>query len=256
MRDDTRRVLRLGPRHRLAASALLVAALALAPLRNSLEASMSMHMLVQMPLLALGGFVAAGAMPRDWRSALHRFAGGSLPLALAAMLASSYWMLPRALDAALVDPWAEAAKFASLPLLVGAPLALAWERLGPIGRGFVWTNFFSMLAVLGWLYIAAPARVCNSYLVGEQAIAGWSMVYLAVALFIGWLSSLFVSGRPAAGEAQALRPGAAALACDDTRTPPRRNADPTNAAAQRGPAACSTPASQAPTSTSSGMHTA
>ncbi len=201
--------LRIAPGCRLAASALLVAALALAPLRAGLESSMSLHMLVQMPLLALAGFVAVGALPPEWRGALHRFAGGSLPLALAAMLASSYWMIPRALDAALADPWAETAKFLSLPLLVGAPLALAWERLGAIGRGFVWTNFFSMLAVLGWLYVAAPVRVCNSYLVGEQAVAGWSMVYLAVALFLGWLSSLFVGGRPAAGEAQPLRSNAA-----------------------------------------------
>ena len=219
--------LRIAPGCRLAASALLVAALALAPLRAGLESSMSLHMLVQMPLLAVAGFIAAAALPPGWRSALHRLAGGSLPLALAAMLASSYWMGPRALDTALVDPWAETAKFASLPLLVGAPLALAWERLGSIGRGFVWTNFFSMLAVLGWLYVAAPVRVCNSYLVGEQAVAGWSMVYVAIALFIGWLSSLFVGG---------------SAASDDT--------------AQGDPPARSTPVSHAPMSTSSGTHTA
>jgi len=218
---------RIGRGWRFAAAALLVAMLALAPLRAWLEASMRAHMLVQMPLLALAGFVAAAALPPCWRNALHRQAGGSVPLALAAMLASSYWMIPSALDAALVDPWVETAKFVSLPLLVGAPLALAWERLGSIGRGFVWTNFFSMLAVLGWLYVAAPVRVCNSYLVGEQALAGWSMVYIAIALFLGWLSSLFVGGDAAP---------------DDT--------------AQGDPPARSTPVSHAPMSTSSGMHTA
>lgn len=257
MRDATRRPFRLTPRQRLAASVLLVGALALAPVRAWLEASMTLHMLMQMPLLVLAGFAAADASPPHWRSALHRFAGGSLPLALAAMLASSYWMLPRALDAALIDPWAETAKFASLPLLVGAPLALAWERLGPIGRGFLWTNFFSMLAMLGWLYIAAPVRVCNSYLVGEQAIAGWSMVYLAIALFVGWLSSFFVGGQPAAGEAQVPCPSATGETEDDD-TPPsaRRNGDSMPAAAQDGPVCGSTLASQAPMSTSSGMHTA
>ncbi len=236
---------------------LLVGALSLAPMRSWLEASMTLHMLVQMPLLALAGFVAVGALPRHRRSALHRFAGGSLPLALAAMLASSYWMLPRALDVALVDSWAEFAKFASLPLLVGAPLALAWERLGPIGRGFIWTNFFSMLAMLGWLYIAAPVRVCNSYLVGEQAVAGWSMVYLAIALFIGWLSSFFVGSAPAAGEAQAPHSGATGeTGCGETPPAVRRNDDPLRAAAQDAPVCGNTLASQAPISTSSGMHTA
>lgn len=222
---------------RLAAATLLVALLATPPLRDALEASMTTHMLVQMPLLAMAGFAAARALPRRWRIGLYRFAGGSVPLALAAMLASSYWMLPRALDAALVDAWAETAKFASLALLVGAPLALAWERLGSIGRGFVCTNFFSMLAVLGWLYIAAPVRLCNSYLVGEQASAGWSMVYLALALFAGWLASLFV--------------GAASSADHE-----RRTADDHPAIADQRPVARNTLPSQAPMSTSSGAHTA
>ncbi len=200
---------------RVGAPLLLVAALASPPLRAWLEASMSAHMLVQMPLLALAGFAAAAGLPADRRTTLYRFAGGALPLALAAMLASSYWMLPRALDAALVDPWAETAKFVSLPLLVGAPLALAWERLGSIGRGFVWNNFFSMLAVLGWLYIAAPVRVCNNYLVDEQASAGWLMVKLALLLFAYWLATLFVGGKPAPAN---HRP--AAVGGENTQTHP------------------------------------
>src|SRR5690606_16602102 len=61
-----------------------------------------------------------------------------------------------------------------------------------IGRGFVWTNFFSMLAVLGWLYIVAPVRVCNSYLVNDQEHAGWYMVILAILLFVWWLGALLV----------------------------------------------------------------
>lgn len=231
------------------AAALLVAALALPPLRGALEASMTLHMLVQMPLLALAGVLAAHALPPHVRTRLYRHAGGALPLALAAMLASSYWMLPRALDAALVDPWAETAKFTSLPLLVGAPLALAWERLGPIGRGFVWTNVFSMLAVLGWLYIAAPVRLCNSYLVGEQASAGWSMVYLALALFAGWLASLFVGGAASAGDARRCAEQRRAIvrpAVEDQRGAVE---DPRGAARNTLP-------SQAPMSTSSGTHTA
>ncbi len=164
-----------------------IAVLALPMLRGWLEASMTTHMLVQMPLLAAAGFVAVRGLPAAWRQRLHRWAGGALPLVLLALFASSYWMLPRALDAALNEPMAELAKFTSLPLLAGAPLALAWERLGAIARGFVWTNFLSMLAVLGWLYIAAPVRVCNNYLESAQQDAGWWMVWLAIAGFVGWL---------------------------------------------------------------------
>lgn len=175
--------------------------LALPPLRSWLEASMTLHMLVQIPLLAAAGIALHHALPDHRRRSLRSRLGGPIPLLLVALFASGYWMLPRALDAALLDRRAELAKFASLPLLVGFPLALAWERLGLIGRGFVWTNFISMLAVLGWLYIAAPMRVCNGYLVPQQNEAGIWMIKLSVALFLGWLGGFFFAGAPTRREA-------------------------------------------------------
>lgn len=175
--------------------------------RTALEAAMSTHMLLQIPLLAAAGVLLARLLPARRQDALLAACGGALPCVVLALFASSYWMLPRALDAALGDPLTEAAKFISLPLLVGLPLALAWRQLTAIGRGFVWTNFISMLAVLGWLYIAAPVRVCNNYLVDDQANAGWLMVKLAVLLFAGWLGTLFVGGTPAHQVVQAAAGG-------------------------------------------------
>jgi hypothetical protein len=162
--------------------------------RDWLEASMSSHMLVQMPLLVVIGILACRMLPADWQNSFLAHVGGSVPCVMVALFASSYWMLPRALDAALNDSMAEVGKFLSLPLLVGFPLVLAWRRLTLIGRGFVWTNFISMLAVLGWLYIVAPVRVCNSYLVNDQESAGWYMVMVAVLLFLWWLGTLLVGG--------------------------------------------------------------
>ena len=161
---------------------------------------MAVHMLVQMPLLAAIGILACRLLPARWRGALLAVAGGAVPCVLLAVLAASYWMLPRALDGALTSPLAEAAKFLTLPVLVGLPLALAWKQLSTIGRGLVLTNASSMLAVLGWLYIAAPVRVCNNYLVDQQTAAGWLMVKLAVLLFAGWLGTLFVGGAPGAAD--------------------------------------------------------
>ncbi|WP_025041759.1 hypothetical protein [Nitrosospira briensis] len=160
--------------------------------RDWLEATMSRHMLVQMPLLVILGIIACRLLPVHWQNAVLAGVGGSVPCVVVALFASSYWMLPRALDAALTDPLAEVGKFLSLPLLVGFPLVLAWRRLTLIGRGFVWTNFISMLAVLGWLYIVAPVRVCNSYLVNDQEHAGWYMVIGSILLFVWWLATLFI----------------------------------------------------------------
>jgi|GEM_PF-296312 len=164
--------------------------------RGWLEVTMSSHMLVQIPLLAAMGFLAVRVLPKVRQQALLTTLGGGLPCVLLAAIASTYWMLPRALDAALATPLVEVAKFVTLPVLVGAPLSLAWQRLSIIVRGVIWTNFISMLAVLGWLYIVAPVRVCNNYSVFEQERAGWLMVILAVSLFLAWLCRLFVGSAP------------------------------------------------------------
>ncbi|MCW8903352.1 hypothetical protein [Sedimenticola sp.] len=164
--------------------------------RGWLEMTMSSHMLVQIPLLVAIGFLAIRVLPKARQTALLTAVGGTLPCVLLAVIASTYWMLPRALDAALASSSVELAKFVTLPALVGAPLSLAWQRLAIIGRGVIWTNFISMLAVLGWLYIVAPVRVCNNYSVFEQERAGWLMVVLAVSLFFAWLCRLFVGSAP------------------------------------------------------------
>ncbi len=166
--------------------------------RKGLEANMSAHLLIQMPLLVAIGVGAGQLLAPRWRDWLLAGVGGPVPLTTLALIASGYWMLPRAMDAALAGPAMEAAKFLSLPLLVGLPLALAWGRLTLIGHGFVLTNLMSMLAVLGWLYIVAPVRVCNSYLVDAQTNAGWWMVRLAILSFLCWLGSWFIGNHATA----------------------------------------------------------
>lgn len=153
---------------------------------------MATHMLVQMPLLVAAGVLMALALPASLTRRIADYNARGLPLTLLAGFASTYWMLPRALDAALAEPWMELAKFAGLPLLIGLPLALSWRPLGLIGRGFVLANAISMTAVAGWLYIAAPSRICNGYLVDEQAFTGWLLVAVAGVLAIAWAAPAFV----------------------------------------------------------------
>lgn len=162
--------------------------------RHWLEASMVRHMLVQIPLLVMLGMIAARLLPPDRRRRLRHGCGGPLACLATATFASAYWMLPRALDAAIAEPLAELAKFVSLPLLVGLPLALAWESFGLIGRGFVWSNLISMQVFLGWLYLAAPQRVCNNYLADDQSRVGWLLIEIAAAIFACWLGALFRGG--------------------------------------------------------------
>ena len=149
--------------------------------RTGLETSLIGHMLVQIPLLVACGWLLGHG--RGWGGAWN---GRGIPGVLLAVFALAFWMIPRWLDAALSDPAWEAAKFVSLPLLVGWPMGLSWPRLPALARGFVWANGLSMLAVVGWLYWAAPVRVCNNYLADQQADFGLSAFAVVAALAGYW----------------------------------------------------------------------
>ena len=164
------------------AAALLFTILVLPSSRHVLERVMLAHMLVQIPLLAGVGVLGAGALPASLKARIAKWNRGGLSGTLLAIIASSWWMVPRALDLALASPLMEATKFATVPLLVGLPIALSWSRLGAIGRGFVLANVLPMWAVVGWAYIAAPVRVCNYYLVDQQVMAGAGLLIASLTL--------------------------------------------------------------------------
>ena len=165
---------------------LLYMMLVAPPVAAWLEGSMVGHMLVQIPLLALAGGLVARAVSGGRGSVLAGFNAGGIPGLLVAVFAVIAWMLPRMLDAALRGALVEAAKLTTVPLLVGAPLAVSWPLLPPVARGFVWANLISHAAVLGWVYSVAPNRLCTSYLFDQQAALGTALLIVAIALLLGW----------------------------------------------------------------------
>lgn len=162
--------------------------LALPMLRTWLESSLTSHMLVQIPLLVLAGWtVGKGFLGHPIQSWNDRGIPGLL-LALFAML---FWMIPRWLDTALSEPIWEVVKFISIPLLIGLPLGMSWTRMTGFARAVVWCNGISMLIVIGWLYVAAPVRVCNNYLVNQQEEFGYTAMVLALFIAAYWIGLLF-----------------------------------------------------------------
>ncbi len=145
--------------------------------RSFLEQSMLSHMLVQIPLLVLcGAWMINHFINKFQLRIAYHFA---LPLLIIALTTAMFWMLPRNLDASLEHGSFEALKFISLPLLLGATFVLGWKSSGEITKSFICTNLISMLFVLAWLYIEAPVRLCNYYLIDEQKILGESILYVA-----------------------------------------------------------------------------
>lgn len=177
-------------RHALAgAAAVLLALLALPGSRQLLESGMTLHMLVQFPLLAGCGLLLAGALPGSWRRRVERWNALGISGLLATALVLGVLMVPRVLDLALVDARVEAAKWLAL-LACGAALRLSWRPAGLLVQGFFLGNVLPMTAVAGHLYQDSPVRLCNAYLLDDQVRLGQLLVGICVAVAIGWFAGL------------------------------------------------------------------
>ncbi|CAG0956649.1 hypothetical protein MTYP_00497 [Methylophilaceae bacterium] len=175
---------------------IIVALLALPPLRQVLEANMLLHMLVQFPLLAGAGILIGSALPGGFRSRLMAWNHSGISGLLLAACITTFWMIPRALDEALTQPWIEALKFFSLTLGVGTALAVSWRAAGFLIQGFFIGNLLPMMAVAGWLYVESPVRLCNSYLVSQQEMTGTALILISIGAAIVWLASFFMQSGP------------------------------------------------------------
>jgi hypothetical protein len=180
---------------RVAAVTWLWLLLATPPLRAWAESGMALHMLVQLPLLALAGYVIGktglrsrpgGLAARSLGFAQTCNAGGVTGLIFASFV-MLLWMLPRFLDLARLDFTVDAIKFVSAPL-AGLAVALSWPRLPVIARAVVHLEVIATLLRFGWGYLAAEERLCLAYLSGDQQLTGTLLLWLgaAYALAVTW----------------------------------------------------------------------
>ena len=154
--------------------------------RYVIESRMSLHMLLEFPLLFASGWVAMGwgrGVPTvrramaplavfDW----HGWTGATLASCVAA-----FWMLPLALDATLMSDAVAIAKYTSW-WLTGFTLARSWYRMAPEVVLFFVGNLSWMAASAGMLYLQTPARLCVNYLIDDQQRTGLGLIGLALLL--------------------------------------------------------------------------
>jgi len=155
---------------------------------------MSAQMLVQLPLLAGAGYLLGLALPARATASLASWNHRGVTGFVLASLVSAYWMLPRLLDASVTEPAIAAAKFLSVPLLVGLPLAQSWPRSGFVVRGVFLLELIASLFRLGWLYLVSPLRLCNNYLLDDQQRLGQILIALGAILLL-WIAWKLVWGR-------------------------------------------------------------
>lgn len=174
-------------------ASLLFAALLIS--RPLLESSMLAHMLLQLPLLMLDGYLFAQACLRSdgpAARAVNKMARQLRPYdengvtgLFAALFVSAYWMIPRALEESLNQGGVESLKFISL-LLLGAVLPGSLSRANRIIQVFFLGNFCWMTAIAGLLYQDAPQRLCNAYLLDDQAYTGIGLVLASLLIPLCW----------------------------------------------------------------------
>jgi hypothetical protein len=171
----------------------LFAVLALPPVAQALQARMQLQMLVQIPLLAVAGYLFRAALSGRWQERIHAWNPVGINGLIVATFVLSFWMLPRSMDAAVSDWLFTVAKFITVPLLVGLPMGLSWPRMNFIMRGVVSMELIAMCWRLGWLYLASPVRLCNNYLIDDQQLTGRYLLAAGVAL-LAWIALQLLFG--------------------------------------------------------------
>ncbi len=189
-----------------AALALAPALLCIASLRHGIESHMPAHMLLEFPLLFASGWIVADvASPFDrWLARLDSFdVQGLLGITFAAC-ALTLWMIPTALDLALLSDPVRWGKYVSL-WLAGLLLQRSQGRLSAELSVFFIGMLAWMLATVGLVFQTMPRRLCVNYLLDEQRWTGVGIV--GVAVLLGTLSLWrIVANRP--GSVPAAETGA------------------------------------------------
>ncbi|AFK62151.1 hypothetical protein TKWG_09085 [Advenella kashmirensis WT001] len=163
---------------------LLCATLAL--FQPRLEQSMVLHMGVEIPLLFILGWLTANACGPALVKKLAPWNMAGVPGLTFALLVISLWMVPAALDYAVLSAPVAIAKVASL-LAAGMAAGLSWKPAGFIVQAFFTMNAFWMTFVVGLLYREAPLQLCSVYLEDEQARAGAAIMAWAILALLLWV---------------------------------------------------------------------
>lgn len=147
---------------------------------------MGRHMGLELPALFLIGWLGGACAGHSWRRLVAPWnANGVTGLLLAACVAG-FWMLPVALDGAVLHPLIGTAKVASL-VIAGLLVQASWSAAGSILHAFFVLNWFWMTMAAGLLYQEAPQQLCSVYLANEQQQAGQAVVVWAVIGLGAWL---------------------------------------------------------------------
>jgi hypothetical protein len=148
--------------------------------RTVLESSMALHMGVQFSWLFSAG-AALAFYSRQFGFNAKSLDPVGLLGCLIALLTTAFWMLPVALDLALIYPGWAAFKYGSW-YFAGLLFLPAWRRAHPALKIFFVGNQVWMLFTVGLIFQDLDSQLCVSYGVPSQQVAGQMLVFLGSVL--------------------------------------------------------------------------
>lgn len=165
---------------RLIAIAAGAALLSLPAVDAWFASAMVRVMLLELPLWALLGALAARSRRTAW----------SLSASLAALVfalgAIAFWLLPRSLDVAQSEAGADHLMHASL-FLAGAALAVSLPRTPLTVRLALGLYTCSMVFAMGMFYVSFDALVCGAFDRRQQLVLGSWLLRLTAPLTLAFL---------------------------------------------------------------------
>lgn len=170
---------------------ILLGFLALPPVVHLAESIMAIHMHMQMPLIAIAGMLMTPFLQQKFPKFFETWNKDGVPGLLLALIVLGYWLIPRAMDDALMSFPVEVFKFISWSFLVGVPLMDSWGKISKLWKNITFITLSVVYIVMAAIYIFAEDQLCNNYLIVEQQTLGWSFLFVALSIAIYFVQTLF-----------------------------------------------------------------
>jgi hypothetical protein len=150
-----------------------------------LASSMVFHMLVQIPLLVLTGYLFTKTTTKKYylkekSYGIYVYTGFWFWILMCMM----FWMLPISLDKAVQNGYWDVFKIFTL-LISGLLVRPALKAPIVLSLFFV-GNLVLMLFSVGYFYLETEQRLCNSYLMESQKATGICMIVVAIAMSLAF----------------------------------------------------------------------
>lgn len=160
--------------------------LSIPPFRIYLEQSMFVQMVIQLPILFIGGaLLSETKQMKQFFSMIKVVNVYGLTSWMIAQLILVYWMLPISIDRAVVIPWVDALKVVSM-IFAGVCVGQGLQK-APLAIQLFFIGYFTAMMIwLGLYFATTELRLCNVYSLSSQHLTGYGLIVISGILLAWW----------------------------------------------------------------------